>query len=412
LEIVLDLRDHTSVGRYVSMGRAAEAFALIVFVAIAFAAVTLHWANGGELSDARADWLAISAATQGLDPYGDVLDLASIFDVPMNVAAQSESELGPGTWVHPRAPGALILMAPGSVLSAEGYRLAILLASVVVLIWIFARLLPPLIGIPRRLLLLGAPLLIPSYPVFATLEFGAQSAVIAGLVIFAWVRSTQNRLGAAGLAIGIAAALKAWPLLLVFPLWLTGRRRAAAVALATTVSATAAGMLLFGLTPSKVIDAFGAATERWLLFSPNGSATGWAVRAGMPFGMAFFVGMGAAVLLTWVVARRDPSSAFPAAIILALLLSPLSWAHYDVVLFGVVAWLFTRSRWQRNVAVIWLVAAVTGMGLRFFGTPAFTLVGLYTLAGRLLLATAVVIPALKRGIEGKRAGETGLAEAA
>jgi Glycosyltransferase family 87 len=403
----LDANVHVTrrVERDGARGPAAEALSLVVYALVALAALSFHWVGGGQLTDAWADWLAVSAANDGLDPYEDMLVIAARYDLPVNVAAQSESELGPGPWIHPRTPGALMLMAPGSLLDPEEYRLVMLLASVTAVMWIVAFLLPPLTGIRRGLLLLGAPLLIPSYPVFATLEFGTQSAVIAGLVIFGWIRSTQDRQGIAGLAIGVASALKAWPLFLVVPLWLTGRRRAATAAISTTVGTTAAGMLLFGLTPSMVMEAFSAATDRWLIFSPNGSAIGWAVRAGMHPWMAFGLGTVAALAVTWLVARNDPPSAIPAAITMALLLSPLSWAHYDIVLFGVGAWLLTKSSWQRRFAIAWFVAALTGLVLRFFRTPEFTWVGLYTLAGRFLLVTAVVVPALTRKVDRPSPGE-------
>lgn len=408
-EIVIDLRSHTGLGPFTAIGPAAEVLALVAFAVVALAAVSFHWARGGELSDAWADWLTVSAAIDGLNPYGDVLDLASRYELPINVAAQSEAELGPGPWVHPRAPSALTLIAPASLLSAEGYRLTILWASVIALTWMVIHQLPRLTGIPRGALLLGAPLLIPSYPVFATLEFGTQSALIAGLVMFAWIRSNEGRQRVAGIAIGIAAALKVWPLLLLVPFWMTRRRAAVFAALVTTSSVTVVGMVAFGIGPSRVVDAFGAATERWLLFSPNGSLIGWAVRAGIPFGIALVLGIGAALALTGLVARRDPISAIPAGIVLAVLLSPLSWAHYDVALVGVAVWLFTRSRWQRNVGIAWLMATVSAVGLRFFSSSAFTVVGLYTLAGRLAMAVVIVAPALMWSRDREKPLESGLA---
>lgn len=39
--------------------------------------------EGGQLSDARADWLVGSAVTHGLDPFGDVVQLAAIYELDL-----------------------------------------------------------------------------------------------------------------------------------------------------------------------------------------------------------------------------------------------------------------------------------------------------------------------------------------
>lgn len=187
-------------------------------------------------------------------------------------------------------------------------------------------------------------------------------------------------------------ALKVWPFLLVLPLWVTGRRRSAIAAVATFTGVSMAGALAFGISPRHTIEALERATQRWIGYSANGSAIGWLVRAGLPYVLMSAVAIGFTIVISLFVSKRSPTHAIPTAIVLGLLVSPLSWEHYDVVLLGVSVWLLAKQGSLRIAAILWLILAELGGVVRVFNTPSFTWLGARTLFGRLLLAAAILIP--------------------
>ena len=104
------------------------------------------------------------------------------------------------------------------------------------------------------------------------------------------------------------------------------------------------------------------------------------------------VAIGLTIVISLFVSKRFPTHAIPSAIVLGLLVSPLSWEHYDVVLLGVSVWLLAKQGSFRIAAIIWLILAELGGVVRVFNKPSFSWLGARTLSGRLLLAAAILIP--------------------
>jgi alpha-1,2-mannosyltransferase len=171
-------------------------------------------------------------------------------------------------------------------------------------------------------------------PVFSATANGAISCLLALALALAW-RYRHSRAGAAGAVMGaVVAKVFLWPLLV----WLLATRRSTA-ALAAVVGGgilTLASWAVLGFAGlgnyAHVLRVL-AHAEQAKGFSPI--ALGLA--SGLPPGWArgCAVGLGVAALLTiFVLARRSDGDrlSLSAAIGAALLLSPIVWLHYFVLL--------------------------------------------------------------------------------
>jgi alpha-1,2-mannosyltransferase len=162
-----------------------------------------------------------------------------------------------------------------------------------------------------------------------------------------------------GVLIGVAAAIKLTPLVFVPYLFLTGRRRASAVAAATAVG--------LSLLTAAVIP--GASHDYWTddLFhtsrlqdnagTSNQSMRGMLLRAGLPHS-GYDVALVVAVIVVAVVGYRqavqaqrvDEVAGVALTGLLAVLLSPVAWIHHLVWLPLVVGTVIADGRSPRRVA--------------------------------------------------------------
>lgn len=364
------------------------ALALVVVAALA-----TMWANVDRaVTDSTADWLVLNAARSGLNPWDDLVSLADQLDV--NFAEIGGSEIGPIERVHPRTPAALMLMSPLAALSADGAFIALTILTSVCYFAVVAWVLPSLTGIRRRNLLVAGIVGIAGTSFLTALEFGTQSGILLLVTAGCWLAVRKGAPGIGGLLLGIAGALRIFPLLLVIPIWRSGRRREVWWALSSFVALNIVGLLLFDLTVIDSIQALATAGDAWIPFSGNGSVAMPLVRLGLDptaVGIALMVG---AALASWMVSRRgfDFDLAFGVVIVLSLLSSPLSWEHYDLLLIPVVAVasaIETRSGggttflWFAGVWVFLQVAAIPVDAV--VSTPVFSATGILSLAGRLVV---------------------------
>jgi hypothetical protein len=209
-----------------------------------------------------------------------------------------------------------------------------------------------------------------------------------GLFLLALAVAWQHRDSwAGGVAVGalIAAKLVAWPLVL----WLvfTRRWRASAIAVLAAVGLLAAswapidfnGLLQYPHLLSADAHAFedwsNSFSFVWLgmhLGASRGAATAIAVIAGSGGGL---------LIALW--ARGSDQGWFSAAVMVGLLISPLLWTHYLVVLFAplavgrrraIVPWLWTVSFWivllSPTHLLAWLVMVAGSAVLAGWATSA------------------------------------------
>lgn len=367
--------------------------ALICLVLVGYVVVVSSH-ESYQLRDIEADWVVVHAVAHGFDPYRDVGFLAE--GLGKSISRPGTSEVGESPWTHPRSPGALVVLYPLRFLDIDSATIALLVSSGLVLFWLAVVGVPRLAGIRIENSVLAVALMLGSAPIFSTFEFGTQSILIAAMVCSTWLGARGPKWFFGGIALGVAIVLKLWPVLLLAPLASSARWKMVGTALGAAAGLTGAGLLLVGAPFSEIVFALRTAAERWIAFSHNGSVGMILARAGVePMLVLVVLGVAAAVV-AWIAARRNLDLGIALAVVLGLVTVPLSWEHYNVVLLLVAAWfLGTQTRGRLLVWASVSIAAL-GMGLRSFNRPDLPVVGLGTLAERLLMCTALIL-ALTRG---------------
>lgn len=282
----------------------------------------------------NAFWSGGQAILAGESPYPPAIDAV--------LATQRE-------FVYP--PIAAVLMAPLALLP---HSAGDIVATVLVALCAAGTL--RVLGV-RDWRCYGAMFL--AYPTVNAIHNASVSTAIALAVAIAW--RYRERARVVGVALGLAVATKifVWPLLI----WLAVARRAAAAwTLAVAGALSLAGWLVVGFGQvGAFADALGGVRrlEEAQVYTPFALAA----RSGVPSPTAHALAAACGVLAlaaTLTLARRPDRewAAFCAGLAASLLLSPIVWAHYFVLLFVPLA--VARPRfgplWLLPVAS-WLVAA-------------------------------------------------------
>jgi alpha-1,2-mannosyltransferase len=206
-----------------------------------------------------------------------------------------------------------------------------------------------------------------------TLQTGQISFLLAWPMALSWLAMREGREARAGAYLGLCAAAK--PFLLVFVLgWLLGRRwRAAASAVGSGLAWVLAGLLVAGWTPYREwLDSL--ARVYWFSHFLNMSVVGFTSRAfadGSVFSIPVYnspvltatARWALTVLLTafgawWVRREADVDRQYLGLGVIGLLLSPLGWVYYLLLVTGPLAiamfpWL--RRDNARTAAIVALV---------------------------------------------------------
>jgi hypothetical protein len=260
------------------------------------------------------------------------------------------------------------------------------------------------------------------------LVLGQMNPVLLALLATAAAVAIE-RPAAAGGAIGLAAALKLWPGA-VAPVLARGKSRSSITACATAVALGlvlpwAVAALLEGPdtptsrgywagTPAPLNDSLPAAVLRWTLYRPSSAGPlpeAWTLGnqpgafeldragAGLSLAVAGAALLGGLALL--LAGRRNPSAeaspwAIAAGLSLAILASPISWYHYQLLQIPGVTLLLASSTGSRArtvarwVAALTLLAAMTSAHRWAFGAYAARWGWTGARPVTLLLATTVV----------------------
>ena len=368
------------------------AWVLLVLV-LAFGAWTHIRSVNAALTDARADWIVVSAAIEGMDPWADLRDLGARLGT--QYLPVGDVELGEFFRAHPRTPGALLLLTPLSAFGPDAaYPLMVVLTSVAAaLASLFA--LTKHRSMPLGAMSVVAIALAGSGAYLSALEFGTQSVFILLLISATWLLTRDGDSIGGGIALGVAATLKLFPLLFIIPLLAYKRLRAVVAAGLTVVILNAAGVLVLDLDPGRVFGLLDAADE-WLVASFNGSLAMPLAAVGLNPALASLVVSAVAVIVALGSVRRGWSFDFTVAvlIVVSVLCAPLAWPHYDVLLFAVVAYIISR-RGTPNQIVWWMVGFFVGLQLlspainSVLGSPSFSTLGITSILGKLVLLGAL-----------------------
>lgn len=205
--------------------------------------------------------------------------------------------------------------------------------------------------------------------VWDTLLLGQIYLPLVFAAVLAWALLERGNGMAAGLLIGIIAAVKpnflVWPMLLL----LSGRLRPALTAFAIMAILSAIPLATHGLDIYKQWFALLLTDQERYSFLTNASVTGLAARAGVPMiGSLLSVAL-LAVLAIWAFLRRPPAHAVSAvALVASILASPIGWYHYGLLLLPVVTALWHRVGMR---AVAFLFLAPLFLTLNQFDKPAW-----------------------------------------
>ncbi|MBG0567687.1 glycosyltransferase 87 family protein [Actinoplanes aureus] len=201
-----------------------------------------------------------------------------------------------------------------------------------------------------------------SAPVSSNFRYGQVSLLLAVLVTTDVLALRHSR--HQGVLIGLAAAVKLTPLIFIPMLWLTGRRRAAAVATATFLACTTlAGVLLpqdswrYWGTEVHDVSRLGFITS-----VGNQSLNGALLRLDVPHRpllATLLAGTIAAIALWRVAGLRDPRTALVITGAAGVVLSPVSWTHHQVWL--VLAAFLPLIRPARVAVLTVMLAPVTAL---------------------------------------------------
>nr|WP_223779091.1 glycosyltransferase 87 family protein [Streptomyces sp. 135] len=202
-------------------------------------------------------------------------------------------------------------------------------------------------------------------PVFQTIVFGQINLALACLIL--WDLTRPRDAPGKGFAVGVAAGIKLTPAVFIAYLFLTGRVREAATALAGFASTVLLGALVLPTASTDFWTRRVFETARvgkaWIV--DNQSLQGLIARAlhetdpGLAWSLpAAATATAAGLLLT----RRTPAHA-PRAVLLTalttLLISPISWSHHWVWCVPLLALLIAEGRPRLATAVAVLFTART-----------------------------------------------------
>jgi alpha-1,2-mannosyltransferase len=294
-----------------------------------------------------------------------------------------ESVFGP--WIslhigHPLPftypPLAALFAVPFALISDHlGYALWNL-ASIVVLCFVVrasTRRLVPRFANPALALAILCAVALSLTPVQDEIGFGQVGIVLMAMCFFDC--ASDDPRWPRGALVGTATAIKLVPGIFIPYLWLSGRRRAAAVATATFAGLTLAGAAVM---PS---DAKSFWTDRIfdnsrvgpLGYVSNQSLNGMLVRAlGSPAHVASIVVAGVVIVVGLSRAARasrhgDELLGIALVALVGVLASPVSWIHHLVWIVPVLAVLVGAATDRRRVETAIVVAALFTLRLPYFG---------------------------------------------
>jgi len=244
-------------------------------------------------------------------------------------------------------------------------------------------------GLSTRTAWLLAGLILMSAPVTVNLYWGQSQLIVLALMAAAMRSMEHKRDGAAGLLIAAAALLRAYPLLLVGYLLITRRWRALAFATAGIAAGVLVTVAALGLTQvlsfvhgaiwltdysvvnrvdNLSLGPFVSRTFWTLTGTAAGSSTDWIRRAAIAVAdvLLFAVTIRATLLDS---NRGDPDwRIYSLWIATAIMLSPVAWHHYLLLLIiPFVQLVASASRGRSSSRAIWMAAfayALSAVSLR------------------------------------------------
>lgn len=361
-----------------------QPFVVMVRVVIASLVVLVWWyaakSQDPARSDATADWILVKAVSTELSPFEDVRSLGSKLGVPYRSLLETTEPI-----LAYRTPGGLLLLYPMILFDWSDAHLLVGLIGLACFLWMLLVQVPRFCQIPVERLLVPLALASVSAAFIETTYAGAVSALVAVLTIATVLKAGQE---SSGFPLAIATILKLYPALLFVPM-LGKRHRSLLVGIAAVLGATALGAFAFDLSIGETARILIEGSSVWLTSAGNGSLGAMLTGPAGPlwiFPAVVVIG----IALVAIYSRRHLlSQALAFAIPVSVLVNPVSWVHYDVVLIPLVLWLWTRRGYSvgRYTAITWLVFQAIASSLTDLGAIDFVRVGIF--GSRILVALAI-----------------------
>jgi len=209
------------------------------------------------------------------------------------------------------------------------------------------------------------------------LILGQLNFLLLALICGIWLAIQNNRWRQAGVWMGVAAAIKVFPALLAFPFLVNGSRKGLKGVALGFLGSIAVTVLVLGtstfadyrlLVIPEAWEWRGAVTNASLpglfakLFDPGSRGGDYAplVRLpGMARGLIAVTTLGFLAHWGWLCRRAETEDQqrqiFSLGIVLALLLSPICWEHYLILLFPAMITFGLAASLRRGRLVIWLL---------------------------------------------------------
>ncbi|MCS6865950.1 MAG: glycosyltransferase family 87 protein [Gemmataceae bacterium] len=255
------------------------------------------------------------------------------------------------------------------------------LISIVIILWELKFPLSPWSLLPALSLLLLF------HPLYLQLFLGQLNILLVFFITLAWWADRHDRIGWAGVAVGIAAGLKLYPAFLLAYFFCTRRWRGLATGVATFLAVNGLALAVFGIATFRTyIDVVVPSLQKYQTSGWNISITAFWLRIFDPHPAQKIITWStqpeAARLLIWLsrlvitavvvwvawrsysVATRD--RAFATAIVGMLLVSPITWSHYFILLLLPAALLWLRWPSGSLRILLWLVLIPLWMPDYFF----------------------------------------------
>ncbi len=363
---------------------AAERFLGGLFVLLATAAFALITGDAfrpapGFVGDFTQDWLSARDALAGRPAYGSLPDA-----LRRHFGAEPPEDFLPWN-AHP--PGSVLFALPFAHLEHHTAFFAWNLVTFplfVVAVWVAVAELGPwrgarAAGVAAVVCVLG----VTCYPLHQQVVLGQFNALLAFLLTVAWAADRRDRWALAGIAVGAAAAVKLFPAFLFVYLLAARRWRAAGVTALTALAISGIAVAALGTEAYRVYvrDVIPAVSAKyatqwnnislgafWLrVFDPTAESRVAAVTASSLLGKLFSTASRLVVVaLVAFAAWRARSTGerdrvFALAVVAMVLVSPIAWPHYLVMLVvpvGLALATSGRTRWRwplfACLAVMWL----------------------------------------------------------
>ena len=317
------------------------ALPVVAIVLFALSVGAIIWSAGSTLG---YDFHAYEGAARRL------LDGERMYDPSIDVAG------GFAIYLYP--PPFALAIVPLAIVggqAAVGIWIGLLIAAFVAGV----ALLPVRPTVRWLVLLLGAL----DWPVVYSIKLGQVGPILFLLFAIGW--RWVDRPGRLGTAIGLGTLVKVQPGILLGWAALTGRWRAIGIAVAVIGGAALLATLVAGTQPWLDYPALLGRVSSPLTTPHNFTPGAIAVQAGVSVDVASLIqwaSIGGALLAVVVAARLASAEAsYLVAVVASLLLSPLLWDHYAMLLLLPVAWLLEKRQWW--AAAVPLATAIPLVGI-------------------------------------------------